>query len=101
MVDNYDSFTYNLVHLLEELGAEVVTVRNDAITLDEAVHAHTVVAHESVGRTDVGRLVPGQLADLIAVDRDLWALEEPDPMAIRDTQVLQTWVGGELAFEQD
>jgi anthranilate synthase/aminodeoxychorismate synthase-like glutamine amidotransferase len=37
MLDNYDSFTYNLVHLLEELGAEVVTVRNDAITLDEAV----------------------------------------------------------------
>jgi anthranilate synthase component 2 len=37
MVDNYDSFTYNLVHLLEELGAEVVVVRNDAITLDEAV----------------------------------------------------------------
>ena len=37
MVDNYDSFTYNLVHLLEELGAEVVTVRNDAISPDEAV----------------------------------------------------------------
>jgi len=36
MVDNYDSFTYNLVHLFEELGAEVVTVRNDAITPDEA-----------------------------------------------------------------
>ena len=36
MVDNYDSFTYNLVHLFEELGAEVVTVRNDAITVDEA-----------------------------------------------------------------
>ena len=37
MVDNYDSFTYNLVHLFEELGAEVVTVRNDAITPDEAL----------------------------------------------------------------
>ena len=37
MIDNYDSFTYNLVHLFEELGAEVVTVRNDAITVDEAV----------------------------------------------------------------
>jgi anthranilate synthase component 2 len=36
MIDNYDSFTYNLVHLLEELGAEVVTARNDAITPDEA-----------------------------------------------------------------
>jgi len=36
MIDNYDSFTYNLVHLFEELGAEVVTVRNDAIDPDEA-----------------------------------------------------------------
>ncbi len=36
MLDNYDSFTYNLVHLFEELGAEVVTVRNDAITVEEA-----------------------------------------------------------------
>jgi anthranilate synthase/aminodeoxychorismate synthase-like glutamine amidotransferase len=36
MIDNYDSFTYNLVHLFEELGAEVQVFRNDAITLDEA-----------------------------------------------------------------
>ena len=36
MVDNYDSFTYNLVHLLEELGAEVVVRRSDEVTLDEA-----------------------------------------------------------------
>ena len=36
MIDNYDSFTYNLVHLFEELGAEVLTYRNDAITLEEA-----------------------------------------------------------------
>src|SRR5262245_59776998 len=36
MLDNYDSFTYNLVHLFEQLGAEVVTFRNDAIGLDEA-----------------------------------------------------------------
>lgn len=31
VIDNYDSFTYNLVHLLGELGAEVVVYRNDAI----------------------------------------------------------------------
>ena len=37
MIDNYDSFTYNLVHLFEELGAEVVVCRNDAINVDEAV----------------------------------------------------------------
>src|SRR5918993_1921101 len=36
MLDNYDSFTYTLVHLFEELGAEVRVFRNDAITPDQA-----------------------------------------------------------------
>ncbi len=36
VLDNYDSFTWNLVHLFEELGAEVLVHRNDAITVDEA-----------------------------------------------------------------
>ena len=35
VVDNYDSFTYNLVHLFQELGAGVVVRRNDAVTVDE------------------------------------------------------------------
>ena len=35
MIDNYDSFTYNVVQFLGELGAEVLVYRNDAITLDE------------------------------------------------------------------
>lgn len=35
VIDNYDSFTYNLVQYLGELGAEVVVHRNDKITLDE------------------------------------------------------------------
>ena len=36
LVDNYDSFTYNLAHLFGELGAEVVVIRNDVIDADEA-----------------------------------------------------------------
>jgi anthranilate synthase component 2 len=36
VVDNYDSFTYNLVHLLEELGADVVVRQSDAIGVNEA-----------------------------------------------------------------
>ena len=36
MIDNYDSFTWNLVHLFEELGAEVAVHRSDAITAEEA-----------------------------------------------------------------
>ena len=35
MIDNYDSFTYNIVQYLGELGAEVAVYRNDQITLDE------------------------------------------------------------------
>lgn len=35
MVDNYDSFTFNLVQYLQELGAEVRVERNDALTVDE------------------------------------------------------------------
>ena len=37
ILDNYDSFTYNLVQYLEELGAETRTFRNDELTVDEAV----------------------------------------------------------------
>ena len=37
VVDNYDSFTFNLVHYLMELGAEVEVVRNDATTAEEAI----------------------------------------------------------------
>jgi anthranilate synthase/aminodeoxychorismate synthase-like glutamine amidotransferase len=36
MIDNYDSFTYNLVQYLRELGPDVEVVRNDAITAEEA-----------------------------------------------------------------
>ena len=37
LIDNYDSFTYNLYHYLGELGAELVVMRNDKLTAAEAV----------------------------------------------------------------
>ena len=37
LIDNYDSFTYNLVHYLGELGAEVKVVRNDALDVQAAM----------------------------------------------------------------
>lgn len=37
LIDNYDSFTYNLAHYLGELGAQVVVKRNDAIDVQEAM----------------------------------------------------------------
>ena len=36
MIDNYDSFTYNLVQYLSELGASVEVARNDAVTPEQA-----------------------------------------------------------------
>ena len=36
LIDNYDSFTYNLVHYLGELGTEIVVRRNDAIDVQDA-----------------------------------------------------------------
>ncbi|TRW14312.1 anthranilate synthase component II [Glacieibacterium frigidum] len=37
VIDNYDSFTYNLVHYLQELGVAVEVARNDALSVDEAL----------------------------------------------------------------
>ena len=40
MLDNYDSFTYNLVQYLGELGAEVTTLRNDEVSVREVLNVH-------------------------------------------------------------
>ena len=40
VIDNYDSFTYNLVHMLEALGAQCLVVRNDQVT-DAQVESHS------------------------------------------------------------
>jgi anthranilate synthase component II len=54
MIDNYDSFTWNLVHLFEELGAEVVVHRNDAISVEEAeeLRPDRLVVSPGPGRPD-------------------------------------------------
>ncbi len=47
LIDNYDSFTYNLVQYLGELGQEPVVYRNDAITLDQIVElkpSHIIIS---------------------------------------------------------
>ncbi len=37
IIDNYDSFTFNLAHYVQQLGAQVKVVRNDAVSVDEAL----------------------------------------------------------------
>jgi len=54
LIDNYDSFTYNLAHLFGELGADVVVLRNDAITADDAdaIEPSHVVVSPGPGRPE-------------------------------------------------
>jgi anthranilate synthase component 2 len=54
VIDNYDSFTYNLVQYLGELGAEVHVVRNDAATVDEvaAIKPERIVISPGPGRPE-------------------------------------------------
>ena len=49
MLDNYDSFTYNLVHYLGELGEDVEVYRNDKITVDEVERADPEIIMISPG----------------------------------------------------
>jgi anthranilate synthase component II len=61
MLDNYDSFTWNLVQYLGELGAAVKVVRNDAVTLDEVealAPSHVVISPGPCTPTEAGISVP-------------------------------------------
>ena len=61
MLDNYDSFTYNLVQYLGELGADVQVHRNDAITVDDVealAPSHIVVSPGPCTPTEAGISVP-------------------------------------------
>jgi anthranilate synthase/aminodeoxychorismate synthase-like glutamine amidotransferase len=60
LVDNYDSFTYNLAHLFQELGAEVTVLRNDAVDADEAERlapSHLVISPGPGRPVDAGASV--------------------------------------------
>lgn len=54
LIDNYDSFTYNLYQYLSELGAEVLTVRNDKVTIEKilAMELEAIVLSPGPGRPE-------------------------------------------------
>ena len=61
LVDNYDSFTYNLWHYLSELGAETEVVRNDALTVEQALARRPqaiVISPGPKAPKDAGIIVP-------------------------------------------
>lgn len=57
VIDNYDSFTYNLVHYLEDLGCEVTVKRNDKLTLEEVDAFHKIVLSPGPGIPDEAGLL--------------------------------------------
>lgn len=57
VIDNYDSFTYNLVHYLEDLDCEVIVKRNDQLTLDEVDAYDKIVLSPGPGIPDEAGLL--------------------------------------------
>jgi len=57
IIDNYDSFTYNLVHYLEDLGAEVTVLRNDQFDLEEVDDFHKILLSPGPGIPDEAGLL--------------------------------------------
>lgn len=57
VIDNYDSFTYNLVHYLEDLDCEVVVKRNDQLTLEEVDAFDKIVLSPGPGIPDEAGLL--------------------------------------------
>ncbi len=57
VIDNYDSFTYNLVHYLEDLGAIVTVKRNDELTLEEVADYNKILLSPGPGIPDEAGLL--------------------------------------------
>ena len=57
VIDNYDSFTYNLVHYLHDLDCEVIVKRNDKLTLDEVEKFDKILLSPGPGIPDEAGLL--------------------------------------------
>lgn len=62
VIDNYDSFTYNLVHYLEDLSCEVTVYRNDEFELDEIAHFDKILLSPGPGIPDEAGLLKPVIA---------------------------------------
>ena len=79
VIDNYDSFTYNLVQYLGELGAEVKVMRNDAVTLEDVVAAkpERIVISPGPGRPEQAGVTMSVIRRDGAVDADFRRVPRP------------------------
>jgi anthranilate synthase/aminodeoxychorismate synthase-like glutamine amidotransferase len=73
VIDSYDSFVYNLVQYLGELGADPVVVRNDALTVDEAVALapDAVLLSPGPGRPETSGIICASIGAFAAIGTPL------------------------------
>lgn len=70
VIDNYDSFTYNLVHYLEDLNCDVTVFRNDAFDLDEIEPFHKIILSPGPGIPDEAGLLK-QVVETYAASKSI------------------------------
>ncbi|MGD1848608.1 MAG: anthranilate synthase component II [Salibacteraceae bacterium] len=88
VIDNYDSFTYNLVHYLEPLVAHCTVWRNDAVDLEEVARFDALVLSPGPGLP----MHAGQLLDVLAH----WSASKPMLGVCLGMQALVEHFGGSL-----
>ena len=93
MIDNYDSFTYNLVHLVKELGAEIKVFRNDQFELPELERFEKIMLSPGPG-------IPEEAGKLIDVIRE-YAGKKPILGICLGEQAIGEFFGGKLVNLSD
>lgn len=93
IIDNYDSFTYNLSHLVKELGASVTVVRNDRFRLDELEPYDRIILSPGPG-------IPSEAGLLMDVIRH-YAGRKPMLGVCLGHQAIAEVFGGQLINLQD
>ena len=95
LLDNYDSFTYNLLHIVKELGAQIEVRRNDQITLDEVERFDKIRLQDlrvsSVEIAQAGDFLSGELK--AAVQAAMHHIETFHAAQRHDTVCIQTLPG--------
>lgn len=93
MIDNYDSFTYNLVHLVKELGAEIKVFRNDEFELEELESFDKIMLSPGPG-------IPSEAGKLLEVIKN-YAGTKPMLGICLGEQAIGEAFGGKLINLQD